>query len=78
MKRLPINANSNTITSFARELNPMAVGEYIYIYIYMCVCVCETDRQTETATESDREIESVFCTYLFIYLPAMFQCSCVC
>ena len=35
MKRLAINANGNTITSFARELNPTGggVGEYIYIYI---------------------------------------------
>ena len=30
MKRLVINANGNTITSFARELNPTGVGEYIY------------------------------------------------
>ena len=29
MKRLAINANGNTITSFARELNPTQVGEYI-------------------------------------------------
>ena len=35
MKRLTINANGNTITSFARELNPTGVGEYIYIYIYL-------------------------------------------
>ena len=35
MKRLAINANGNTITSFAGELNPTGVGEYIYIYIYM-------------------------------------------
>ena len=44
MKRLAINANGNTITSFVRELNPMGVGEYIYINIYIniyvCVCVC--------------------------------------
>ena len=33
IKRLAINANGNTITSFARELNPTGVGEYIYIYI---------------------------------------------
>ena len=32
MKRLTINANGNTITSFARELNPTVI--YIYIYIY--------------------------------------------
>ena len=32
MKRLAINANGNTITSFARELNPTGVREYIYIY----------------------------------------------
>ena len=31
MKRLAINANGNTITSFARELNPTGVGEYISI-----------------------------------------------
>ena len=30
-----MNANGNTITSFARELNPTGVGEYIYIYIYI-------------------------------------------
>ena len=36
MKRLAINANGNTITSSAGELNPTGAGEYIYI----CVCVC--------------------------------------
>ncbi len=49
MKTLAINANGNTITSFAREHNPTGVGGIyiylsiylsIYIYIYMCVCVC--------------------------------------
>ena len=45
MKRLAINANGNTITSFTRELNPMRVREYIYlysiyIYIYIYICVC--------------------------------------
>ena len=44
MKSLAINVNGNTITSFARELNPTGVGKYIYIYIYIyiyvCVCVC--------------------------------------
>ena len=30
-----IYANGNVITSFAKELNPTAVGEYIYIYIYI-------------------------------------------
>ena len=29
MKRLAINANGNTITSFTEELNPMGVGKYI-------------------------------------------------
>ena len=29
-----MKANGNTITSFARELNPTGVGEHIYIYIY--------------------------------------------
>ena len=29
MKRLAINANGNTITSFAIELNPTGAGEYI-------------------------------------------------
>ena len=29
MKRIVINAYGNTITSFARELNPTGVGEYI-------------------------------------------------
>ena len=54
-RALQINANGNTITSFARELNPTGVWEYIYIYnhpqtnlfrsiriyiyIYICVCV---------------------------------------
>ena len=28
-----MNANGNTITSFARELNFTDVGEHIYIYI---------------------------------------------
>ena len=37
LKRLAINANANTITSFARELNPPGVGEYIYIYIYIYI-----------------------------------------
>ena len=37
MKRLTINANGNTITSFAGELNPTRVGEYIYIYIYIYI-----------------------------------------
>ena len=32
-----IYANGNTITSFARELNPTVVGEYIYIYIYIYI-----------------------------------------
>ena len=49
IKRLAVNANGNTITSFARELNPTGVGEYIYIYIYiyiyMCVCVGERERE---------------------------------
>ena len=52
MKRIAINANGNTITSFAGELSPTGSGEYlslslslslyiyIYIYIYICVCVC--------------------------------------
>ena len=40
MKEPCIYANDNTFTSFARELNPTGVGEYIYIYIYVCVCVC--------------------------------------
>ena len=31
MKRLAINANDNTITSFAGEINPTGVKEYIYI-----------------------------------------------
>ena len=42
MKRLAINANGNTITSFAGELKPTGVGEYLsllsstlYIYIYI-------------------------------------------
>ena len=41
MKRLAINANGNTITSFARELKPTGVEKYfslslsIYIYIYI-------------------------------------------
>ena len=34
MKSLAINANGDAITSFAKELNPTGVGEYIYIYIY--------------------------------------------
>ena len=40
MKWLAINANGNTITSFARELNPTGAGEYIslvYIYIYIYI-----------------------------------------
>ena len=37
MKRLAINANGFTITSFARELNLTWVGVYIYIYIYIYV-----------------------------------------
>ena len=32
-----MNANGNTITSFARELNPTGVGEHIYIYIYIVI-----------------------------------------
>ena len=36
MKRLAINANGNTITSFAGELNPTGAGEYVCV----CVCVC--------------------------------------
>ena len=46
MKRLAINANGNTITSFAREINPTWVGEYIsfkcsdiYIYIYIYIYI---------------------------------------
>ena len=35
-----IYVNGNTITSFARELNPTGVGEHIYIYIY---CHPQTD-----------------------------------
>ena len=31
-----MNANGNTITSFARELNPTGVGEHIDIYMTMC------------------------------------------
>ena len=30
---------ASTLTSFARELNPTGVGEYIYVYIYTCVSV---------------------------------------
>ena len=37
MKRLAINANGNTITSFAGDLNPTGVGEYIHIYIYIYI-----------------------------------------
>ena len=45
MKRLAINANGNTITSFAGKLKPTGVGEYIsfslslslYIYIYIYI-----------------------------------------
>ena len=49
-----MNANDNTITSFARELNPTGVGEHIYVCMYVCmyvdgvsmclyVCLCITD-----------------------------------
>ena len=31
MKNLATNANGNAITSFAKELNLMGVGEYMYI-----------------------------------------------
>ena len=51
MKRLAINANGNTITSFAGELNPTWIEEYlsiylsiylyIYIYIYIYVCILD-------------------------------------
>ncbi len=34
MKRLAINANGNTTTSFAGELNPTGVGSML-----MCVCM---------------------------------------
>ena len=34
MKSLAINAIGNAITSFAKELNHMGVGEYIYIVIH--------------------------------------------
>ena len=34
MKSLAINAHGNAITSFAKELNPTGVGEYIYIVIH--------------------------------------------
>ena len=34
-----IYTNGNTITSFARELNPTGVGEHIYIYIYIYIYV---------------------------------------
>ena len=52
MKRLAINANGNTITSFAGELNPTRVGEYIYIYIYIYIYkvmtyVCRDDKTVE-------------------------------
>ena len=33
MKRLAINVNGNMITSFARELNPTGVGEYISPFV---------------------------------------------
>ena len=35
-----IYANGNTITSFARELNPTGVREYIYIYIVINRQIC--------------------------------------
>ena len=35
MKRLAVNANGNMITSFARELNPTGIGEYIYLYSHI-------------------------------------------
>ena len=40
MKSLAINVNGNAITSFARELNPTGVGEYIYLYIVIHRQIC--------------------------------------
>ena len=34
-----IYANGNTITSFARELKSIGVGEHIYIYIYIYIYI---------------------------------------
>ena len=38
-EELCIYANGNTITSFAREVNPTGVGEHIYIYIYIYIYI---------------------------------------
>ena len=51
MKRLAINANGNTITSFAGELNPTGVGEYIYIYILKRMTLTHTHTHTHTHDE---------------------------
>ena len=40
-----MNANGNTITSFARELNPTGAGEYLSLSIYIYIYIYETSRQ---------------------------------
>ena len=68
MKRLAINANGNTITSFTGELNPTGgrgvyIYIYIYIYIYMCVCVCVfINLSSLSADKNDSEIRMMSST----------------
>ena len=57
-----IYANGNTITSFARELNPTGVGEYIYIYCH-------------PQTDLFRSIWTHQCGYIYIHIHV---CVCVC
>ena len=76
MKRLAINTNGNTITSFAGELNLTGVGDYlslslyiyIYIYIRVCVCVCVCLASISSLTTISLNNMNMFCLRIFIYV----------
>ena len=83
-----IYANGNTITSFARELNPTEVGEYIYIYIihnihkhtnfgYVCVYVLTIVYANEClkyAFIRDPNYSCVCIIYIYIYIYVCIYC----
>ena len=63
MKRLAINANGNTITSFAREFYICILYIYIYIYIYINVHIC---------------IHIYVCIYMYFIYMYIYICIYIC
>ena len=55
MKRLAINAIDNTITSFARELNPTRVVEYNIPQDTNCTATCPLSRKLFKLDEPDMQ-----------------------